>query len=631
MYSYTAAGAVAKKRLRIVRGTATVDKDVTYGYGSDGKLATVLYPDTTVPLTYTWDAMDRPVGMTGPGTVNNQVEHVKDVTYGVAGQLLGMKYMQGMTGDYTVGGEFFETPYFYTEQRSYNELFQLTRQTTSGKQAAGPFGPMLDLEYVFSATANNGRITHRKSNLTGAQWTVAYGYDSLNRLESAVSTGVLTWGQTFAHDGFGNLRGQTATSGVAPNVQLDVDLTNNRMTSAGWSYDANGNATGMPVVGGGTAILTYDVDNRLTRWAGPGSAEEYGYLPDNKRVWKKAPSGAETVYLYGAGGEKLVTYSVVSGTFGLNRVSENVYFAGRLIRADGEAVVQDRLGSVVLRNNSAREYFPYGEEIGTATAGNVDKFGTYHRDQTTGLDYADQRYFTSALGGRFLTADPYEASGCAKTMGSNRFAYANGDPIFYNDPRGLYANPVFGPEGTELDDWLGYSPPPDATGQSDPLPTYVLLSRLQLPSGWSYDCVDSMCNQVQLRVQGSGANVLSTAPSFASSFAPAIAIGGAVVAAEPLIVGAIAGIVLAKTIEWWWANREPDGSPKRDDCRFQFETPPGPNGLKTCVYKCKWGGPVTFPQYADKPCPGITSDGLVDTRGLPGTPGNPLPGMPPRP
>jgi YD repeat-containing protein len=90
MYSYTAAGAVAKKRLRIVRGTATVDKDVTYGYGSDGKLATVLYPDTTVPLTYTWDAMDRPVGMTGPGTVNNQVEHVKDVTYGVAGQLLGI-------------------------------------------------------------------------------------------------------------------------------------------------------------------------------------------------------------------------------------------------------------------------------------------------------------------------------------------------------------------------------------------------------------------------------------------------------------------------------------------------------------------------------------------------------------
>jgi len=51
MYSYNAAGAVTKKRLRIVRSTGTVDKDVTYGYGADGKPTTVLYPGTSVPYT----------------------------------------------------------------------------------------------------------------------------------------------------------------------------------------------------------------------------------------------------------------------------------------------------------------------------------------------------------------------------------------------------------------------------------------------------------------------------------------------------------------------------------------------------------------------------------------------------
>jgi len=91
----------------------------------------------------------------------------------------------------------------------------------------------------------------------------------------------------------------------------------------------------------------------------------------------------------------------------------------------------------MLQNGVQKDYFPYGDEIGTATAGNVDKFGTYHRDQTTGLDYADQRYF-AGLSGRFLTSDPYEASGGASAPGSwNRYPYVGGDPVNFSDPKGL--------------------------------------------------------------------------------------------------------------------------------------------------------------------------------------------------
>lgn len=256
-------------------------------------------------------------------------------------------------------------------------------------------------------------------------------YDSLNRLTAATNTGSGEWSQTFSHDGFGNLRVQFPASGTVPNIQLDVNLANNRMTSAGWSYDLNGNAITIPVLGGGTANLGYDIDNRLTSWFKAGVGYEYyGHLPDNKRVWKKAPSGAETIYFYGAGGQKLITYSVNSGTFGLTKVSENVYFGGKLIRGDGAAVVQDRLGSVIWRAGvGPKDFFPYGDEIGTPAAGNVDKFGTYLRDQTTGLDYADQRYFTG-LQGRFLTADPAGS-------GINWYAYVGGDPVNSHDPSGL--------------------------------------------------------------------------------------------------------------------------------------------------------------------------------------------------
>lgn len=51
-------------------------------------------------------------------------------------------------------------------------------------------------------------------------------------------------------------------------------------------------------------------------------------------------------------------------------------------------------------------YYPYGEERQVA-AQNKYKFGTYYRDPT-GLDYADQRYYSSVQG-RFMTADPSDA------------------------------------------------------------------------------------------------------------------------------------------------------------------------------------------------------------------------------
>ncbi|MCX6975553.1 MAG: hypothetical protein NTZ94_14930, partial [Verrucomicrobia bacterium] len=84
-------------------------------------------------------------------------------------------------------------------------------------------------------------------------------------------------------------------------------------------------------------------------------------------------------------------------------------------------------------------YYPYGEEVGTASTGDRDKFGTYHRDQTR-LDYADQRYYNSAIG-RFLTSDPYEASaGAGEPRSWGRYPYVEGDPANAGDQTGLKAD-----------------------------------------------------------------------------------------------------------------------------------------------------------------------------------------------
>ncbi len=257
-----------------------------------------------------------------------------------------------------------------TETRGYNSIGQMT--TMEAKHGAAL---VLRLTLDYPSSENNGNLLSQK-----------------------IETGA---GQSFAPDGYGNLWQQNVTKGTAPTLSIQIDQTNNRIL--GGSYDANGNQTSSGAV--------FDIDNRLISINAISSGtEEYNYLADNKRVWKKEPSGTEYVYFYGVGGQKLATYQVAtSPSFALNQVSVNVYFGGKLIRADGVAVASDRLGSVMGRSAGAdsasvtsHDYFPYGAEMGTPTSGNRDKFGTYHRDQSTGLDYADQRYYSSTSA-RFLT------------------------------------------------------------------------------------------------------------------------------------------------------------------------------------------------------------------------------------
>jgi hypothetical protein len=143
----------------------------------------------------------------------------------------------------------------------------MTRLTAAGQ---------VHLEYRFSSTQNNGRITQRKDWRvpSGRGEEVNYTCDSLQRLIAA-STTAPEWGLSFG-------------------------------------YDANGNLTG------GTYRLR------------------------------------------------------TSGGFWLAQVSTSVYFAGKLLRADGNGVVLDRLGSVVYDQTAGRrKLFPYGEEATPATPNNA--------------------------------------------------------------------------------------------------------------------------------------------------------------------------------------------------------------------------------------------------------------------
>ncbi|MCZ2149713.1 MAG: hypothetical protein LC126_18290, partial [Bryobacterales bacterium] len=382
MYSYTAAGLVTKKRLRLGRvnyslAATNADLDAVYGYNNEGRMTSVMQPGYYTPGQYWNNGAAYTLGYDTMGRLNTLTQTapssqavISGITYGGGNQITQVSYGTGQA-----------------QTRTYNERLQMTRMTVAG---------VMDLEYVYSGSANNGQITSMKNYISGEE--VIYQYDTLKRLTSAATTAVgPQWGQSFGYDGFGNLLSKSVVKGSAPVMSIAVDGATNRVV--GWGYDANGNVTYMP---GSFTSMGYDVENRLVAaslWSGGG--EQYGYGPDNKRVWRVKATGGTEVYFYGVNGERQGTYSW--GVIDNNTGDIGFFLVGlESVVPKGLQVNRDRLGSVMVSGTT--RYYPYGEEA-PVTGEERDKYGTYRRDGNTGLDYAEQRYYSSGVG-RFLTADP---------------------------------------------------------------------------------------------------------------------------------------------------------------------------------------------------------------------------------
>ena len=440
LYSYHPAGAVTAKQMQTSRyaydpgtgygGMATGAAEADYSYDSAGRTVSyqvqfptgdpALTPHPTI-YTYGFDAMGRSTSLTDnmAGWAGANTQWVQNAAFDAAGRQTSLQLYVGAA-----------SPQYTTESRSYNANGQVTDLTWTASSLSG-FSVTGGLHYTYPGS-NNGQISQMADSVSGE--TVSYAYDSLKRLVSASSSA--SWSQSYGFDGFGNLTSLGATS-------IAVNGATNQLTNA--VYDLNGNMTS----GSGTT-LTYDEANRVASaktTAGGSATEYYGYAPDNKRIYKLRTDGVEEWTFYGARGEKLYGAMQMSsggiydntGTRELGLAlyftggKKNVWFGGRLLWEGTSPVLQDRLGT---NRAGGAKYYPYGGEI-TSTANDSVKFGTYTRDSFTGLDYADQRFYASSYG-RFNTADPYRASAGAKDPGSwNRYAYAGGDPINYNDPRGL--------------------------------------------------------------------------------------------------------------------------------------------------------------------------------------------------
>ncbi|GLQ76620.1 hypothetical protein GCM10007881_01350 [Mesorhizobium huakuii] len=329
--------------------------------------------------------------------------YITSTIYEADGQTKEITYANGV-----------KTSFTYSPTRRW-----VTRITTSG-----PNGPMMDRQFTRDAL---GRIT----NIVGASATGPnswnYVYDNADRLISADNLGDNTLDESFVYAANDNMlsRSRVAGSYVYPAASAARPHAPISVGANAMAYDANGNLTS-----DGSRALAWDEANRLKTVSLASNTVNLAYGPDGARA-RKTSSFATTLYPDAdveinpatPGAEIYTRYPHPD----IKVVGTTKYFLHREHLASVR-MVTDMSGALVEGNS----YATYGESLNTGFQTQKGYIGERF-DAETGLLYLNARYMDPVLG-RFISPDDWDPT--LPGAGTNRYAYAQNDPVNKSDPNG---------------------------------------------------------------------------------------------------------------------------------------------------------------------------------------------------
>lgn len=419
---YDAVGAV----LRQYQRTDSVNYLTEATYRLTGAIATETYP--SVPgagdrrtVNFGYDSAARLSSLSSAATSYAPAASVSGITYAATSALTSETYGNNLIHAVS-----------YNNRQQPNQI----KLGTSGSPTS-----VLDITHNYGTTNNNGNLQSTTYAGGGLSYTQTFGYDQLNRLTTSQENSGSSWSQTNSYDRYGN---RSIVGGV-----LTFNAANNRISSAGYSYDASGNLTNDTI-----HAYTFDAENKISK---VDNVSAYVYDGDGQRVRKLV--GENTRFVYGIGGQLVAELDGSTG----NLKKEYVQGGATLITIEPTAVnangtrytTSDHLGSPrVVTNASAgvvsrHDYQPFGAELGIGIGGRTtgmgysvtdglrQKFTLKERDNETGLDYSQYRYYSSTQG-RFTSPDPLLASAKFSDPQSwNRYTYCGNNPLVNVDPLGL--------------------------------------------------------------------------------------------------------------------------------------------------------------------------------------------------
>jgi RHS repeat-associated protein len=429
-YSLTAYDALGRVRTS-TQTTAAHTSTHNYQYNMTGAMTAQQYPSGRVIET-SYDAAGRVAGAFDRTTA-------KSYAGGAAGTSAAINYTaHGAVTSLRLGNQLWE-------QTGYNSRLQPTRIELG---ASGGASALLRLEYAYGGERNNGNVLSQRIVVPGElDLQQSYEYDELNRLRRAEERNGVTpvWRQVYGYDAYGN---RTLAAGTTLPAALDdsnnptISESTNRITSAGYSYDAAGNLLcdpAHPCGASGAAYYEYDGENRL-RSAGGGAqagGAEYFYDGDGRRV-KKIAGGVTTVFVYDALGRLAAEYTDGQAETGGTKYLTQDHLGSTRVVTDAEKRLRARY-----------DYLPYGEEIGAGIGarsvnlsysrveGTRQRFTGHERDDETELDYMQARYYAGRIG-RFTSTDPIhlKRDRLVDPQRLNLYVYARNNALKYIDPHG---------------------------------------------------------------------------------------------------------------------------------------------------------------------------------------------------
>jgi RHS repeat-associated protein len=430
--------------------------------------------DTTRNFYYEYDQFSRPKKNYYPGNYFNSFDYTSNGHLDTVKDSSNVVIWQAVAGDKWDNTNEFKLFNSINVSHQFNGVSGLIE---SQQADYGSGHSLQNLSYTFDTAKNlkEKKTTYYDAAYAPSNLTETFGYDYLNRLKTATTSGLSggTRTQAYNYDIYGNITYKSGISDVSgysygsvaanagPHAVSSVTL--NGVTTS-YAYDNKGNMETR-----GNTALTYGIHDNPITIVSPTASINFNYGPHRERIYQNSiDNGKQTETLYFDGGnynlvkkqtsfrQKIYIddYAVhdtlltsIDSTAPLIQLNDRYQFllndhlgsTDTIVSENGEIISANRFDPFGLRRkdnqeNADADYLATRDQVNFET---TNRGYTGHEQlDSVQLVHMNGRVYDPVIG-RFLSTDQY-VQFPHFSQSYNRYSYVMNNPLSYTDPSGEF-------------------------------------------------------------------------------------------------------------------------------------------------------------------------------------------------